>query len=525
METEVRGERYNIVGVLGEGGMGTVYLAEDRRLPGKTWAIKEIRRGKFGRGGMGEAAALVRLSHPGLPQIADYFETDDGECGYLVMEYIEGETMEQRFVRCGRKPEPETVIRWAVQLCDVLAYLHGIRPHPVVHRDLKPSNVLITAQERVVLIDFGISRLDRGRGPDTVQLGTFGFAAPELLQSGRTDPRSDLYALGAMLFYLLSGGRHPQGVHAVSDQLARVPFSLRQIVEKLLEPDPEHRFPDAESVKAALVPFLAESLQTDGDRGAPWNPPRSSPGRGGRKRILALLSLHPGAGSTVAGLASGALLRRLGVAHAYLEHPAAEPVLDGWLDPDLPDVQDGGGVWLTGARLRERYGTWNEAAQWQTLLEAEAQVVVADLSHAWEAETVEPLLALADETVVVAGPRPMALGSRPVRDRLRQVAHWLESGRSVSLFWNGSIRRPDPPLDDLPFRTVLRLPHCPAFPDWERSGNPWRLTDDSLWNWSGKIEDWLQDLCNRWKIPVTPAKKRNRPGNRKKALTRLGLKV
>lgn len=499
----VRGNRYKIVGVLGEGGMGTVYLVDDLHLPGKKWAMKEIRSGKFGgTGGVGtgEAAALIRLSHPGLPHVADYFETEDGSGGFLVMEHVEGKTMEQLFVEKGKQLPLDTVLRWAVQLCDVLGYLHGIRPHPVIHRDLKPSNVIITAQERVVLIDFGISRLDRGKGQDTVKLGTIGFAAPELLARGRTGPASDLYALGAVLFYLLSGGRFPlAATEAVAEQLTEVSHALRHVVAKLLDPVPEHRYPDAAAVKEALLPLLAGTgvhLAENGFSGT------------GRKRVLALLSLYPGAGSTVIGLAATALLRRHRVAHAYFEHPAAEPVLDAWLDPAVGEEGDGRIGWLTAGRLQERYGTWNEAVQLQVLYETDTRVLLADLSHRWTADTAENLLALADETVIVAGPRHLHLNSRPVRERLDKVALWLEGGRSVSLVWNGSLRRPASVLNGLPFHSVLHLPFCEGLPVWEASGDPRAvLRKRELSPWTDRLEEWLLSLCGGWGIPAGGGKR------------------
>lgn len=500
----VREDRYKIIGVLGEGGMGTVYLAEDRRLPGKKWAIKEIRDGAPGSWALREAAALAGLSHPGLPQVADYFESEDGKRGYLVMEHIEGETMEERFVRNGRKADAAAAVRWALQLCDVLGYLHGIRPHPVIHRDLKPSNVLITAQDRVVLIDFGISRLEKGTGQDTVRLGTIGFAAPELIARGRTDPRSDLYSLGAVLFYLLSGGRHPSVLaRPAAEELAEAPPGLRQIVGKLLDPDPERRYPDAESVKAALKTVMAELARMEAGGEQPGT------GGAGRKRLVAVLSLYPGAGSTVAVLAMAALMARRNVSHAVLEHPAAEPVLDGWLDPAVLDGREGGTLWLTAGRLRERFGEWNETVQLQALLEADAQVIVADLSHGWEERTAERLLALADETVIVAGSRSIPLASRPVQEHLGKAAFWLETGRSVTLFWNGASVQPDSRVEQPPFRTVVRLPLCPALPIWESSGNPGRLPNDpELRPWLDRIDAWLLGLCAAWRIPVGTGRKR-----------------
>lgn len=500
----MRGNRYKIAGVLGEGGMGKVYLVEDLHLPGKKWAMKQIRSGKFGGGGgpgTGEAAALVRLSHPGLPHVADYFESEDGASGFLVMEHVEGKTMEQLFVDEGRRLPAEQVLRWAVQLCDVLGYLHGRRP-PVVHRDLKPSNVIITGQDRVVLIDFGISRLDAGKGQDTVKLGTIGFAAPELLAGGRTGPASDLYGLGAVMFYLLSGGKFPPAAPGeAAEQLADVPPALRHAVAKLLNPEPEHRFPDAGSVKAALLQMLAGSGE-DPAGGMGGN-------GGGRKRVLALLSLYPGAGSTVIGLAAAALLRRHRVAHAYLEHPAAEPVLDAWLDPAVREEGRCRTAWLTAALLEERYGTWNEANQLHLLYETDTRVMLADLSHGWAADTAENLLALADETVIVAGPRHLQLTGRPVRERLRKAAMWLEAGRAVSLIWNGALRRPPALLRELPFRSVLHLPPCPGLPDWEGSGDPQALlVDRELSPWADRLEAWLLSLCGDWGIPAGGGKRR-----------------
>lgn len=507
----MRDNRYNIVGVLGEGGMGTVWLAEDLRLQGKRWAIKEMRAGMPGFSG--EAATLARLSHPGLPQVADWFESEDGERRFLVMEYIEGETLEQRFVRCGRKVDAATAVHWAVQLCDVLGYLHGIKPHPVVHRDLKPSNIMVTARDRVVLIDFGISRLDRGGGKDTVQMGTIAFAAPELLEHGKTDPRSDLYSLGAILFYLLSGGRYPTAsMLSVTDQLAGVPYPLRRIVEKLLDSSPERRYADADSVKADLTVCLAGPFPS-GDRIHSVH---------ARKRILALLSLYPGAGSTMIGLAAAALFDRFGIANAHLEHPESEPVLDGWLDPAVTEGGFGKTVWLTAGRLEQRYGKWEETVQLQALYETEAQVVVADLSHQWEGDTASRLLALADEIAVVAGPRRMPLISRRVRERIRMISLWLESGRPVTLIRNGVGRRNghvDPDLDELPFHGIVRLPCCPAMADWEWSGNPQgALLLSDMRPWLAELEGWLLDLCKQWAIPALHGKGRNRfylPGSGK----------
>src|SRR5579871_369765 len=204
--------RYRIERLLGGGGMGMVYLAHDQRLSNRPCAIKEMvdhfidpqqrieANDYFAR----EADTLAQLKHSAIPAISDRF--DDQNRHYLVMEYVEGRNLEEEFAVRGA-PLPEgLVIDVARQLCDVLAYLHGLSP-PVIYRDMKPSNVMLTASGRVVLVDFGIARLFKAQRKGTM-IGTLGFAPPEQYQ-GVADPRSDIYSLGATLHYVLTG-RDPE---------------------------------------------------------------------------------------------------------------------------------------------------------------------------------------------------------------------------------------------------------------------------------------------------------------------------
>jgi serine/threonine protein kinase len=204
--------RYAIARLIGGGGMGMVYLAHDQRLSNRPCAIKEMvdhfidpqqrveANDYFAR----EADTLAQLKHPAIPAISDRF--DDQNRHYLVMEYVEGRNLEEEFaVRGGPLPEG-LVIDIARQLCDVLAYLHGLVP-PVVYRDMKPSNVMMTEKGRVVLVDFGIARLFKAARKGTM-IGTLGFAPPEQYQ-GVADPRSDIYSLGATLHYVVTG-RDPE---------------------------------------------------------------------------------------------------------------------------------------------------------------------------------------------------------------------------------------------------------------------------------------------------------------------------
>ncbi|MGA2410730.1 MAG: serine/threonine-protein kinase [Candidatus Binataceae bacterium] len=204
--------RYQIVRLLGGGGMGMVYLAQDQRLSNRPCAIKEMvdhfidpaQRIEANEYFAREADTLAQLKHPAIPAISDRF--DDQNRHYLVMEYVEGRNLEEDLAARGA-PLPEgLVIDVARQLCDVLAYLHGLSP-PIVYRDMKPSNVMLTEKGRVVLVDFGIARLFKAARKGTM-IGTLGFAPPEQYQ-GVADPRSDIYSLGATLHYVITG-RDPE---------------------------------------------------------------------------------------------------------------------------------------------------------------------------------------------------------------------------------------------------------------------------------------------------------------------------
>jgi serine/threonine protein kinase len=150
-----------------------------------------------------EAVILAGLNHPGLTAVHDYF-VENGSF-YLVMEFVQGETLQQAWERAGRRFNETQVVAWAQQLCEVLTYLHRQQP-PIVFRDLKPANIMLQPDGRLKLIDFGIARqFDPSKTSDTVKFGTPGYAAPEQYGRGQTDARSDLYALGIVLHQLLSG--------------------------------------------------------------------------------------------------------------------------------------------------------------------------------------------------------------------------------------------------------------------------------------------------------------------------------
>jgi serine/threonine protein kinase len=204
-------DRYIIKQLLGEGGMSRVYLVEDDKLQGKLRALKEMEPVADSEDDSGicknseemfrqEAEILCKLSHPNLPRILDFFSL--GNLHYLVMEYVEGETLYDILTKTPGFIEENTLRDWGTQICEALEYLHGMEP-PIIYRDIKPRNIILTPSGKLKLIDFGIARLfSEGKSNDTIIIGTPGFAPPEQYGKGQTDERSDIYSLGVTLYNL-----------------------------------------------------------------------------------------------------------------------------------------------------------------------------------------------------------------------------------------------------------------------------------------------------------------------------------
>jgi serine/threonine protein kinase len=203
--------RYLILKNAGQGGMAAVYKATDLR-SNATVAIKEMSQDGLSPDDLREALesftfeakTLKSLHHANLPRVYDSFSENARH--YLVMDFIDGQTLEQRQQATGGASLPEgEVLGWARQICAVLAYLHRQRP-PIIFRDLKPANIMVMQNGVIKLIDFGIARVFApGRSHDTQVLGTPGFAPPEQYGKAQTDPRADIYALGCTLYQLLTG--------------------------------------------------------------------------------------------------------------------------------------------------------------------------------------------------------------------------------------------------------------------------------------------------------------------------------
>ncbi|MGZ9584176.1 serine/threonine protein kinase [Paenibacillus marinisediminis] len=309
--------RYRIARLIGSGGMSYVYAASDERLMGKQWAIKESIPLDYDRDHLfREAQWLTALRHANLPIIVDFFPPDASGHAYLVMELIEGETLAERVK--SKQISLQEAVSIALQLCDALQYLHQQHP-PIIYRDLKPSNVMLTSEGTVKLIDFGIARQHDVRADsDTVKLGTIGFAAPEQYEGRQSDARTDLYAVGAILAYMLTGGKwcgtvrfRSEMVHEAADE------EFGNIIVKLLSPRPENRYGSASELMEEIRAYSESRFQNTNRHGTVNARHEELPNR---HNSLSQLSRSQGAVVALLGASSG-----LGTTHAALTiaHAAA----------------------------------------------------------------------------------------------------------------------------------------------------------------------------------------------------------
>ncbi|MEE0929376.1 MAG: serine/threonine-protein kinase [Acutalibacteraceae bacterium] len=239
-------DKYEILKEIGRGGMSIVYLAMDKHL-NKQWAVKEIRKKGCGKNDeivvnslLAEANMMKKLDHPSLPRIVDII--DNGVTIYVVMDYIEGESLDKILNEYGLQSE-ELVMGWAKQLCDALSYLHSQKP-PIIYRDMKPSNVMLKPEGNIKIIDFGIAREYKEQSlADTTVLGTKGYAPPEQY-SGQTDQRSDIYALGMTMHHLLTGidPRNGDPYAPIRQWNPELSEGLEIIIDKCVQPAAENRY-------------------------------------------------------------------------------------------------------------------------------------------------------------------------------------------------------------------------------------------------------------------------------------------
>lgn len=244
--------KYEILTLIGKGGMSKVYLARDQRL-NKQWAVKEIQKNArdendeaVSQSAIAEANMIKALDHPYIVRITDIIELED--VIYIVEDFVEGQTLGEILAKEGPQPQ-ERVIKWAIQLCEALEYLHT-REHPIIYRDMKPANVMLRTEgdnwenDKIKIIDFGIARTYKEDNiEDTKSLGTRGYAAPEQFGGqGQTDARTDIYCLGKTLYHLLTGKFPYDNMDPIRAWNPMLDPGLEAIIEKCIQTRPEDRF-------------------------------------------------------------------------------------------------------------------------------------------------------------------------------------------------------------------------------------------------------------------------------------------
>ncbi len=280
--------RYQIIRKLAQGGMGAVYLVSHLQLYDplnqreKRYALKEMSESAFPRDQLAhaiemfqiEARMLAHHEHANLPQVIDLFV--DNSKQYLVMTYIEGETLEALQKQKNAPFDLDTVMKWTNQLCGVLEFLHAQTP-PIMYRDLKPSNVMLETKSGLLkIIDFGIARFQRkrtskhlklpGQRPDDAGIGTIGYAPPEQWRKGEVTPQADIYSLGVVLHQLLTNhepGSTPFNLPPISPLNPNVPPRLAQVIAKAYANDPPQRY-------ATIQEFRREFMRVWHDEFKGW---------------------------------------------------------------------------------------------------------------------------------------------------------------------------------------------------------------------------------------------------------------
>ncbi len=282
-------KRYRIVEILGQGGMGSVYRAVDENL-GVDVAVKEnlFTTDEYARQFRLEAVILANLRHPNLPRVSDHFVLGD-QGQYLVMDFIDGEDLRQRMERQGTISEEEAIMIGAA-ICDALTYLHTRKP-PILHRDIKPGNVKITPDGHIFLVDFGLAKVVQGSQATTTgaRAMTPGYSPPEQYGTARTDPRTDIYSLGATLYASLTGIIPEDGLARAMDNAQLTPLRKRNTkisrrlaatIEQAMAIDPVDRFQTAEEFKKALLGSKAKTQRLPGNYTVPPPPAEAIQARG-----------------------------------------------------------------------------------------------------------------------------------------------------------------------------------------------------------------------------------------------------
>ncbi|GMQ57124.1 hypothetical protein AN1V17_15190 [Vallitalea sediminicola] len=243
--------KYRVIKEIGKGGMSNVFLAENIKL-GNKWAIKRIKKSGSPINLLAEPSILKDLNHPLIPQIVDIEE--DTDYLYIIEEYVEGINL-QEYKNQNKDINESIIIDFAIQMCDVLEYLHTRKPYPIIYRDMKPGNIMLTEGNKIKFVDFGIAREYKyNSNTDTVLIGTMGYAAPEQFGLRQSDVRTDIYSFGVTLYYLISGNNISLNYKELSlKEYGNYSDTLENLIERCIRIQPEERYQSVIEIKEELM--------------------------------------------------------------------------------------------------------------------------------------------------------------------------------------------------------------------------------------------------------------------------------
>lgn len=249
-------DRYEVVALVGDGGTSKVYQVRHIKL-GNYWAIKAIDKKQIYGDIVDEAHILKELNHHAIPKIVDIEDTD--EHFFIIEEFISGETLKAHKVRVGDISKNQ-IINWCIDLVNVISYLHGQSSGPIIYRDIKPENIMITTENQLKLVDFGIARVYKENlSRDTLPLGSRGYAAPEQFGGSQSDERTDIYGFGVTMYFMLTGKHLGEPPYSINEGLLEdedVSNILINIVKKCCEPIPSNRYQSVDAIMEDLKCLL-----------------------------------------------------------------------------------------------------------------------------------------------------------------------------------------------------------------------------------------------------------------------------
>ncbi|QUI21257.1 protein kinase [Vallitalea pronyensis] len=308
--------KYRVLEEIGRGGMSRVFLAENVKL-GNKWAIKRIEKKDSVINLLAEPSMLKDLNHALIPRIVDIEEDEDYL--YIIEEYVEGVTLKEYRQQHSTIDEP-TIIHFGKLLCQVLDYLHSRKPYPIIYRDMKPGNIMITENQSIKLVDFGIAREYKNHGDtDTVLIGTHGYAAPEQYNSAwQSDARTDIYSLGVTLYYMATNRNLSKPPYKILPlrEFGLYSQGLERVISKCTNFNPDDRYQSIEELEQDLD-ALAQ----------PKEDKKQTLYQGIKPQTIGVISLTPRAGSTFLSVNLASALAHRNILVSLIEFPYNEPYI------------------------------------------------------------------------------------------------------------------------------------------------------------------------------------------------------